>query len=114
MIEKKYEFREVARKINPRSFVDVIKIENDFYLVTLYYTGAELREGKKLDIHQVTFSCQPKDDNFILKTARGEVVTIDDPELVSIRPKDVSKIIRRLRIAEESAYALKDKLSEYF
>ena len=82
-------------------------------LVKLYYTGSELRENKPLDKQELLISCKPKKDNFILKSANGEYVTIDDPELMSIRPQDVDDVIRRLRIAEQSALALKEKLSEY-
>ena len=103
-------FHEVKRKVNPNSFVDSVVLENNYYVVKLYYTGSELRENKPLDKHELLISCKPKKDNFILKSAN---VTIDDPELMSIRPQDVDDVIRRLRIAEQSALALKEKLSEY-
>ena len=106
-------FHEVKRKVNPNSFVDSVVLENNYYVVKLYYTGSELRENKPLDKHELLISCKPKKDNLILRSANGEFVTIDDPELMSIRPQDVDDVIRRLRIAEQSALALKEKLSEY-
>lgn len=107
-----YEFREVERKIRPRSVVDVFKLENDFYTVSIQFFkedfGMEEQTGKRTRL----VGCKPKGANLILKIC-GEDVVIDDPELSFIAPQNVDDLIERLKIARDSAVALQKALADY-
>ena len=110
-------FEIIKNGLTRKADIKVLKLENTYYKVTIFYYGDYTNDFKqgKCDIENITVACKVKENAFLLDFLGKEVlIDIQSSGYLYLSGGQVNKFKKELDIAHQSAAELQDIMKEYF
>lgn len=108
-------FNIIANKLSSLSFAKSLLVENEHYVIKIFYAGDydDDKLNNKINIGNISISCNPKDVDFMIDYMNGQLV-IDLSPCTILFPNEIEDFKNKLDIVKGSVAALDKIIREFF